>query len=252
MRSSIFTKAAEACIDASAMIAAAAVINLRMMRTPSWHETPPLRILEQLCPARREPRQRRKHLQQLRPIISKPPPVFVARDETSRLKLVQTSAQYALRHRVRALCQLAKLHWPVAQLPQHPQCPAPPEQIEQCHYRPPRRGAADRPTWSRGQWPLHGRLVPIMITSPESDAQNFPIRLARCSQDRRWHGTSRQVPEVRSSLRRKSGRAWPPTSRRIPGRGHATHRQTSACCDLRLSSRHPSNRHGRANMPVSS
>src|ERR1700735_3272840 len=81
------------------MVAAAAVITLRMIHAPSWHETPPLRILEQLCPARREPRQRRKHLQQLRPIISKPPPVFVARDEASRLKLVQPLAQHAARGR---------------------------------------------------------------------------------------------------------------------------------------------------------
>src|ERR1700733_3971006 len=44
MRSSIFTSAAEACIDASAMVAAAAVITLRMIHAPSWHETPPLRI----------------------------------------------------------------------------------------------------------------------------------------------------------------------------------------------------------------
>src|SRR5277367_5614539 len=126
MRSSILTSAAVACIDASAMVVAAAAINLCMIHAPSWHETPPLRILEQLCPARREPRQRRKHLQQLRPTISKPPPVFVARDETSRLKLVQAPAQYALRHRVGAPRQVAELHWPVAQLPQHPQSPAPP------------------------------------------------------------------------------------------------------------------------------
>src|ERR1700729_4036558 len=126
MRSSIFTSAAEAYINASAMVAAAAVINLRIIHTPSWHETPPLRILEQLCPARREPRQWRKHLQQLRPIISQPPAGVVTRDETSRLKLVQASAQYALRHRLCAPRQVAELHWPVAQLRQHPQCPAPP------------------------------------------------------------------------------------------------------------------------------